>query len=72
MNLILKVIQFPFVFFISLLWSSKDQRGDPRYEAWLNRYGYEAQNHAYLKAQGGSNEGFVYKDPGDMPKNWEP
>lgn len=34
---------------------------------WLDENGYEAQYTAYRKAHNGSNEGFVYKDPGDPP-----
>lgn len=37
------------------------------YEKWLAKNGYEAQYQAYLKAHGGSNDGFIYKDPGDPP-----
>ena len=55
---------------VGLLWSSKDGKGDPRYKAWLARYGYEAQYQAYRQDHDGSNEGFVYKDPGDMPPDW--
>jgi hypothetical protein len=40
------------------------------YSKWLAENGYEAQYQAYLKAHNGSNEGFVYKDPGDMPEGW--
>lgn len=73
-NIFLKIISFPFIFVTALLWSKKDgeEGSDPRYEVWLNRYGYEAQYQAYRKAHGGSNEGFVYKDVGDMPKDWRP
>ena len=66
------ILFLPFAWLKSLLWSSKDQPGDPRYQAWLDRYGYEAQYQSYLKAHNGSNEGFVYKDVGDMPKDWQP
>jgi hypothetical protein len=66
------ILFLPFAWLMSLLWSSKDQGSDPRYQAWLDRYGYEAQYRAYLEAHNGSNEGFVYKDIGDMPKDWRP
>jgi hypothetical protein len=72
-DLLLKIISFPFMLITALLWSKKEGEGsDPRYEAWLNKYGYEAQYQAYRKAHNGSNAGFVYSDPGDMPKDWQP
>lgn len=37
------------------------------YSKWLKETGYEAQYTAYLNAHNGSNEGFVYKDPGNPP-----
>jgi hypothetical protein len=37
------------------------------YSKWLKDNGYEAQYQAYLKAHNDSNEGFVYKDPGNPP-----
>lgn len=61
-----------FALFMGLIWSEKNDGGDPRYRAWLDRYGYEAQYQAYLKSHGGSNKGFVYKDIGDMPEDWKP
>lgn len=38
------------------------------YSKWLDENGYEAQYTAYLKAHNGSNNGFVYKDPGSPPQ----
>lgn len=72
-DILLKIVSFPFVLITALLWSKKDgETGDPRYQAWLDRYGYEAQYQAYRAAHNGSNEGFIYKDVGDMPKDWTP
>lgn len=36
------------------------------YDKWLGEHGYEAQYQAYMKAHG-TNNGFVYKDPGNPP-----
>ncbi len=40
--------------------------GGRAYDKWLADNGYEAQYQAYMKAHG-TNEGFLYKDPGNPP-----
>jgi hypothetical protein len=51
----------------------RDQQGPEgrAYDASLDRNGYEGQYQVYFKEHG-THDGFVYKDPGDMPEGWRP